>query len=83
MTRWKMNIRNLPFFRNFGAPRRGRLVRDYFLISVVLIGGGLITSGLVEIYFRYQEKPRTVGALAKRNRHRRRIQDRALRPGDS
>src|SRR5882762_7370692 len=55
MSRWKITFRNLPFFRNFGAPRRGRLVRDYFLISVVLIGGGLITSGLVEIYFRYHE----------------------------
>jgi signal transduction histidine kinase/HAMP domain-containing protein len=37
-----------------GRPR-GRLVRDYFLISVLLIGGGLITSGLVEIYYRYEE----------------------------
>ena len=38
-----------------GGRRRGRLVRHYFLISAILIGGGLITSGLVEIYFRYQE----------------------------
>jgi signal transduction histidine kinase len=30
-------------------------VRDYFLISLLLIGGGLITSGLVEIYYRYEE----------------------------
>src|SRR5215470_5295886 len=37
------------------GPRRGRLVRHYFFISVILICGGLITSGLVEIYFRYQE----------------------------
>src|SRR5258706_5650587 len=42
-------------FRLFRARPRGRLVRDYFLISVVLIGGGLIASGVVEIYFRYQE----------------------------
>ena len=34
---------------------RGRLVRHYFLISLVLINGGLITSGLSELYFRYQE----------------------------
>ena len=34
---------------------RGRLVRHYFLISLVLISGGLITSGLSELYFRYQE----------------------------
>jgi len=38
-----------------GGRRRGRLVRHYFLISAILIGGGLITSGLVEVYFRYQE----------------------------
>ena len=65
MSRWKINIRNLPFFRNFGAPRRGRLVRDYFLISVVLIGGGLITSGLIEIYFRYQESREELARLQK------------------
>lgn len=35
--------------------KRGRLVRHYFVISVVLISGGLITSGLLELYFRYQE----------------------------
>src|SRR4029450_13543211 len=35
--------------------KRGRLVRHYFLISLVLISGGLITSGLSELYFRYQE----------------------------
>jgi signal transduction histidine kinase len=39
----------------FRGRRRGRLVRHYFLTSVVLIAGGLITSGLLEIYFRYQE----------------------------
>lgn len=33
----------------------GRLLRRYFLISFVLLAGGLITSGLCEIYFRYQE----------------------------
>ena len=32
-----------------------RLVRHYFLISLVLISGGLITSGLSELYFRYRE----------------------------
>ena len=34
--------------------KRGRLVRNYFLISLVLISGGLITSGLSELYFRYR-----------------------------
>ncbi|MBI4527254.1 MAG: HAMP domain-containing protein, partial [Deltaproteobacteria bacterium] len=44
-----------PFAQAAPARRRGRLVRDYFLISVVLVGSGLLASGLVEIYFRYQE----------------------------
>src|SRR5215469_8479248 len=35
--------------------KRGRLIRHYFLISLVLISGGLITSGLSELYFRYRE----------------------------
>src|SRR4029434_860513 len=35
--------------------KRGRLVRHYFIVSVVLISGGLITSGLSELYFRYRE----------------------------
>jgi signal transduction histidine kinase len=35
--------------------RRGRLLWHYFLISFVLLAGGLITSGLWELYFRYQE----------------------------
>src|SRR5712692_8869071 len=47
--------------RLFARRPRGRLVRDYFLISVVLVGGGLITSGLVEIYFRYQESREQLG----------------------
>src|SRR4051812_45605437 len=47
---------NFHFPKIFRSRRpRGRLVRDYFLISVVLIGGGLIARGVVEIYFRYQE----------------------------
>jgi len=36
-------------------PRRSRLVRNYFFIFATLIGGGLVTSGLLEIYFRYYE----------------------------
>lgn len=35
--------------------RRGRLLRHYFLISVLSIAGGLIASGVVETYFRYRE----------------------------
>src|SRR5882724_12647249 len=55
MANWKEKLRNALVFRRSAPRRRERLVRDYFLISVVLIGGGLITSGLVEIYFRYHE----------------------------
>ncbi len=45
----------MPVIGHFVGRRRGRLVRDYFLISVALIGGGLILSGAVEIYYRYYE----------------------------
>jgi signal transduction histidine kinase len=41
--------------QNHFGRKRGRLVRHYFIISVVLISGGLITSGLSELYFRYRE----------------------------
>src|SRR5512145_2101575 len=50
-----MNFRELPLIRYFSGRRRGRLMRDYFLISVLLVGGGLVVSGMIEIYFRYQE----------------------------
>ena len=36
-------------------PGRGRLVRQYFFVFLLLIGGGLITSGVLEVYFRYRE----------------------------
>src|SRR5262249_41463103 len=39
----------------FRGHRRGRLLRHYFLISVLLIAGGSIASGILEVYFRYQE----------------------------
>ncbi|HXG53650.1 MAG TPA: GAF domain-containing protein [candidate division Zixibacteria bacterium] len=41
--------------------RRGRLVRQYFLIFVALTAGGLIASGLLEIYFRYHESREEIG----------------------
>jgi signal transduction histidine kinase len=41
--------------QNHFGRKRGRLVRHYFLISLVLISGGLITSGLSELFFRYRE----------------------------
>jgi signal transduction histidine kinase/HAMP domain-containing protein len=65
MTELKEKIRGLFSLRKTGARRRERLVRDYFLISVVLIGGGLITSGLIEIYYRYHESREQLGRLQK------------------
>ena len=41
--------------QTFRGHRRGRLLRHYFLISALLIAGGLIASGLLEVYLRYQE----------------------------
>lgn len=42
---------------NLAEPQqnRGRLVFNYFIVSVILVAGGLITSGIVELYFRYRE----------------------------
>ena len=42
---------------------RGRLLRRYFLISFVLLAGGLVTSGLFEIYFRYLETREHIALL--------------------
>jgi signal transduction histidine kinase len=46
----KTKIRAATAVRN-----HSRLVRHYFVVSLVLISGGLITSGLSELYFRYRE----------------------------
>ena len=40
---------------------RQRLVRSYFLVSAILIAGGLISAGLLEIYFRYKEGMEQIG----------------------
>ena len=51
-----MNFRDLPLLRYFaGGRQRGRLMRDYFLVSVLLVGGGLIASGAIEIYYSFEE----------------------------
>jgi signal transduction histidine kinase len=49
--------------RSLPERRRGRLLRRYFLISFVLLAGGLAISGLSEIYFRYQEIREHIGVL--------------------
>ena len=53
----------VPFIQVFLRPRRGRLIRRYFFISMMLIGGGLIVSGLLEIYLRYYESQEQVAIL--------------------
>jgi signal transduction histidine kinase len=55
-----MKFGDLPVIRYFAGGRadgraRGRLMRDYFLVSVLLVGGGLIASGAIEIYYSFLE----------------------------
>src|SRR5689334_23897065 len=57
----KVKLRNLFLQRIFRSGDRQRLVRSYFLISVVLITGGLISADVLEIYFRYQEGLEQIG----------------------
>ncbi len=40
--------------------RRGRIVRRYFLVFAVLVGGALAVSAGVEMGFRFQETRRTL-----------------------
>jgi len=40
--------------------RRGRIVRRYFLVFVILVGGSLVVSAVVEMAFRFQETRRTL-----------------------
>jgi signal transduction histidine kinase len=60
-----ISIENLKSkIQNGGAAnKRGRLVRHYFFISVFLISGGLITSGLSELYFSYWESTADLARL--------------------
>jgi signal transduction histidine kinase len=44
-------------------PARGRLVRRYFLVAVLLVAGGLIVSAALEIYFRYHESREGLAVL--------------------
>ncbi len=41
----------------------GRLLRRTFIIALVLVSGGLITSSVVELYFRYRESVESIKAL--------------------
>ena len=51
--------------RYFTVRRRGRLMRGYFLISALLVIGGLVTSGAVEIYFSYIESREQLALVQK------------------
>ena len=53
---------SLPSFRS-RRKNQGRLVRHYFLIFTILISGGLITGGALELYFRYVEIREDVSLL--------------------
>src|SRR5215510_6444627 len=41
----------------------GRLLRRTFLIAFLLVSGGLLSSGAVELFFRYRESVESIGAL--------------------
>jgi signal transduction histidine kinase/HAMP domain-containing protein len=41
----------------------GRLLRRTFVIALVLVSGGLLTSGAVELFFRYRESVQAIEAL--------------------
>jgi signal transduction histidine kinase len=49
------------------APARGRLVRKYVVVLLVLVGGVLMASSLVELYFSYRETQRAIVRVARAN----------------
>jgi signal transduction histidine kinase len=57
----RAKVQRLALIRMFQSRKRERLVRKYFFVSVILIAGGLISAGLLEIYFRYMEGLEQVG----------------------
>jgi len=46
-----------------GSKGSGRLLRRTFVIALVLVSGGLLTSGVVELFFRYRESVEAIEAL--------------------
>jgi signal transduction histidine kinase len=46
-----------------GSQRSGRLLRRTFVIALLLVSGGLLTSGIVELFFRYRENVEVIQAL--------------------
>ena len=43
--------------------RHGKLLRHTFLIAVLLVSGGLMTSGAIELFFRHRESVNSIRAL--------------------
>jgi len=58
-----VRLRNLFLQRICRAGDHQRLVRSYFLVSAILIAGGLISAGILEIYFRYKEGMEQIGLI--------------------
>ena len=55
---------SVPFFKRLRRePGHGRLVRQYFVVFLLLIGGGLITSGLLELYFGYRDNREEIAVV--------------------
>jgi signal transduction histidine kinase/HAMP domain-containing protein len=46
-----------------GSRSGGRLLRRTFIIALVLVSGGLLTSGAVELFFRYRESVASIWVL--------------------
>src|SRR5882724_8388314 len=46
-----------------GSKGSGRLLRRTFVIALVLVSGGLLTSGVVELFFRYRESVEAIEEL--------------------
>jgi signal transduction histidine kinase len=57
----RLNLQNRFLQCVFGSGDRQLLIRSYFLVSALLIAGGLITADLLEIYFRYMEGVDQIG----------------------
>ena len=49
------------------APFRGRLFRKYVIVLLILVGGVLMLSSLVELYFSYRETQRAIVRVARAN----------------
>ena len=43
--------------------RHGKLLRHTFLVAVLLVSGGLMTSGAIELFFRHRESVNSIRAL--------------------